>query len=143
MTPAPLWTPATSIAAECARRGRSELVSACVGILTGRPCDDELLLALAGPAAPPVLAGREGGTAGYWPRVWAARGLLHAWDATGTKAIIAATRDESWRVREMAAKVVARHLIEEALSAVVALQEDPVPRVRRAALRAVQRVAAG
>jgi hypothetical protein len=60
----------------------------------------------------------------------AIRGLLWAWDS----AVSIALRDESWRVREMAAKV-ARHLVGDALPAVVELRDDPVPRVRAAAQR--------
>jgi hypothetical protein len=45
--------------------------------------------------------------------------------------------DEAWRVRELAAKVVARHVIGDALPAVAALRADPIPRVRAAASRAV------
>jgi HEAT repeat protein len=52
-------------------------------------------------------------------------------------AIIRATTDEHWRVREMAAKVIARHRIGDGLAAVVALQHDRVARVRAAAGRAV------
>jgi HEAT repeat protein len=130
-------TPRESVEAECGRRGLASFVDGCAGLLLGRDADDALIHALAGPAAAQVLDGREGGRSGYWPRVWAARGLLHAWDSTALPAIVAATRDESWRVREMAAKVVARHRLGDALSAVAALEQDPVPRVRAAAHRAV------
>jgi HEAT repeat protein len=84
-----------------------------------------------------VLDGNAGGRDGYWPRVWGARGLLHAWDPAATEAVIVATHDEAWRVREMAAKVIARHRAGDALNAVAALRTDPVPRVRAAAARAV------
>ena len=50
--------------------------------------------------------------------------------------MLAALADESWRVREMAAKVVARREIGEGLTALAGLQHDPVPRVRAAAARA-------
>lgn len=79
-------------------------------------------------------------------RVWAARGLLHAWDPAcgypacrdaATEAIIHATSDDAWRVREMAGKVIARHRVGDALDAVAALRADGVPRVRAAAQRAV------
>lgn len=40
-------------------------------------------------------------------------------------------------VREMAAKVVARHRVGGALDAVAPLRDDPIPRVRAAAHRAV------
>ena len=99
--------------------------------------DDALWLALAGPAAEGVLDGQAGGKAGYWPRVWAARGLLHAWDDRATAAIIQATTDDAWRVREMAAKVIARHRVGSAFAAVAELRSDPVHRVRAAAERAV------
>ncbi len=99
--------------------------------------DDALVLALGGLHAQYVLGGGEGGMTGDWPRVWAARGLLHQWDDTAAPAIIAATEDPAWRVREMAAKVVARHQVAEAFTAVAALRNDQVPRVRAAAERAV------
>jgi hypothetical protein len=84
-----------------------------------------------------VLAGQAGGKAGYWPRVWAARGLLHAWDDRATAVIIQATADSAWRVREMAAKVIARHRIGAGFPAVAALRADQTPRVQAAAERAV------
>src|ERR1051326_2509784 len=103
-----MWrlTPRQSVAAECERRGKAAFIAGCIDLLQGRSeMDDALLLALAGPAAQGVLDGQAGGTTGYWPRVWAARGLLHAWDELATTAIIQATEDHAWRVREMAAKV--------------------------------------
>ena len=54
-----------------------------------------------------------------------------------TAAIIGALADDAWRVREMAAKVVARHRVGGALDAVAPLRDDPIPRVRAAAHRAV------
>jgi hypothetical protein len=42
----------------------------------------------------------------------------------------------------MAAKVIARHEVADALAAVVALRDHPVPRVRAAAGRAVMRLTA-
>jgi hypothetical protein len=42
-----------------------------------------------------------------------------------------------------AAKVVARHLADEALEQVVVLSQEPVPRVRTAAARAVRELSAG
>jgi len=130
-------TPLQSVTAECERRGRAAVVTGCIGLLEGAETDDGLIIALGGPAAQTVLSGREGGRGGYWPRVWAARGLLPIWADHATPAIIAATMDDAWRVREMAAKVIARHQVGDALAAVVALKDDPVPRVRAAADRAV------
>jgi HEAT repeats len=142
-------TPGQRIAAECASRGGAALIAGCVALLSSRPddVDDRLITALGGVAARHVLDGGEGGRSGYWPRVWAARGLLHAWDdrapetdaATdaATAALIGAMGDHAWRVREMAAKVVARHRLGGALDAVASLRDDPVPRVRAAAKHAV------
>ncbi len=143
MTPASRRsTPRASIEAECARRGRQEVTSGCIGLLDGRGGDEGLIMALSNGCAANVLAGREGGRNGYWPRVWAARGLLYVWDDRATAAIIAATADEHWRVREMAAKVIARHRLGDGLDAAAALRADAVPRVRAAAQRAVARLTA-
>jgi len=132
------WTtPRQSIAAECQRRGKLAVVSGCIDLLERREVDDGLILALGGPPAEYVLSGHEGGREEYWPRVWAARGLLHAWDDGATAAIIQATADDAWRVREMAAKVIARYRVGDALPAVAGLLDDVVPRVRVAAERAV------
>jgi hypothetical protein len=51
--------------------------------------------------------------------------------------VVRATTDEHWRVREMAANVIARHRVGEGLAAVVALKHDQVSRVRVAADPAV------
>lgn len=77
----------------------------------------------------------------YWPRVWGARGLLHAWfepaALTSTPVLIQALADEHWRVREMAAKVVRRWELADAAPRLAFLLRDPVPRVRTAAARAL------
>jgi hypothetical protein len=130
-------TPRQNVEAECERRGKPAFIRGCVDVLTGRDVDDGLVLALGGDAAGYVLDGREGGKNGYWPRVWAARGLLHVWDDDATTAIIRAAADDAWRVRELAAKVVARHRIDDALEVMAELRNDKVPRVRVAAERAV------
>jgi HEAT repeat protein len=96
---------------------------------------------IGGPSAENVLEGRDGGVDGYWPRVWAARGLLHVWDDVATNAIIDATTHEAWRVREMATKVIARHHVRPAIDAVVMLLDDENARVRTAASKAFRVVA--
>jgi hypothetical protein len=136
-------TPRQRILHACEERGTPQFVAGCAALLEGREADDSLIVILGGDAAGYVLAGHECGPNGYWPRVWAARGLLHAWDGQATAAIIAATGDEAWRVREMAAKVIARHQVGDALDAVMALRDDAVPRVRAAAGRAVTAITAG
>lgn len=91
-------------------------------------------MALGGPAARRVITGED---KQYWLRVWAARGLLWAWDDRAGPSITAGLRDEHWQVREMACKVIARHQVGDALSVVAAMHDDPVPRVRAAAARAL------
>jgi HEAT repeat protein len=132
-------TPHDSIQAECRRRGRDAVVDGCVRLLGSGTTDAALLLALAGPAGQKFLDGREHADT-YWLRVWALRGLLWTWDERATDAVCAALRDEHWRVREMALKVVARHEIDEAFDPVVRLRDDGIPRVRSAAERAVVRL---
>ncbi len=134
-------TPRESIEAECRRRGPDAVVAGCRALLREQPVDPGLLQALGGPGAVKYLDGaRHADT--YWLRVWGARGLLWAWDDAALPELLAATADDAWRVREMAAKVVARHQVGDALDHVVALRDDAVPRVRHAAERAVVRLTA-
>ena len=130
-----IWglTPRQSIELECARRGEAGVVAGCVELLAGRDVDDELVFAIGGPAARSVLDGGQP----YWLRVWAMRALLYAWDDTARPAVLAGLADHAWRVREMAAKVIARRQLGDALAGVAELRDDPVPRVRAAAARAV------
>jgi len=137
--PAPRWdlSPRQSVERECERRGEDQVVARCVALLRGGETDLEFARAIGGPAADSVLGPHPRRDQRYFLRVWAARALLYAWDDAAAKAVIAAADDEAWRVREMAAKVVARRGLGEALAAVAALQQDPVPRVRAAAARAL------
>jgi HEAT repeat protein len=126
-------TPRQSIELECARRGEPAVVDGCLRLLAGQPADDGLVFALGGPAARAVLDGGQP----YWLRVWAMRGLLYAWADGAGPAVLAGLADESWRVRELAAKVIARRGLGDALTGLAALGDDPVARVRAAAGRAV------
>jgi hypothetical protein len=138
-------TPKQSTEAECLRRGRDRVVAGCIALLAGRDddVDDGLIVALGGPAAEDVLAGAEGGRSGYWPRVWAARGLLHVWDDSAVSALRGAACDDAWRVRELSAKVVGKHKVDALLEDMVALRGDDTARVRIAAERAVATLTAG
>ncbi|HWM05277.1 MAG TPA: hypothetical protein VNP92_23305 [Actinophytocola sp.] len=130
-------TPRERILTECARHGRPAVVAGCVRLLAGGDTDDRFVRVLGGRTAPNVLAQPEREDLRYWLRVWGARGLLWAWEDSALDALCAAFSDEAWRVREMAAKVVARNLVGDALEAVAPLRDDPVLRVRVAATRAV------
>jgi hypothetical protein len=130
-------TPRQSIEIECARRGRDQVIDGCIALLRGRDVDDDLLMALGGPNGQNVIHDGPAQRNQYWGRVWGARGLLYAFDERATDAVIGALRDEHWRVREMAAKVIARYKLGVALPAVAELRDDPVPRVRAASERAL------
>jgi hypothetical protein len=110
-----------------------------VALIEGREADGELVVALGGPPAQWVLTGAPGGPP-YWLRVWGTRGLLYSWSDAALPALRSALRDDAWRVREMAAKVVARHRLDPVRSVVSALQDDGVLRVRAAATRALDRL---
>jgi hypothetical protein len=144
MSPGSGWagTPRQSIEAECARRGRSAVVTGCVALLHGDDSDNDLIMTLGGSPARRMISGESRADAGAWCRVWATRGLLWAWEDSATPALRAALSDAAWRVREMAAKVVARHQVSAAFGDVVAMRRDTVQRVRVAAQRAVERLTA-
>jgi HEAT repeat protein len=124
-----------SIEADCERRGRDAVVLDCRQLLRGGVVDAEALAALAGPGAARYLDPDRDDL--YWLRVWGARGLLWAWDESATPEIRRALGDESWRVREMALKVIARHGLDELVVDVVPLRDDGVLRVRTAAEKAM------
>ena len=74
---------------------------------------------------------------GHWPRVWAARTFRYVWLDHAGPGTAAALHDQSWRVREMAAKVVSQRSLTLAADQLLALMHDPEPRVRVAAVRAL------
>lgn len=115
-------------------------MSGCVALLqrASAELDAELVVALGGPPARWALTGEASGP-DYWLRVWAARGLLYAWEpaAPAVPAVLGALGDEAWRVREMATKVVARRRLDNGLELVGGLQADENARVRAAASRAL------
>ncbi len=133
-------SPATRIAAECARRGRREVVADCAKVLSGEEPEPSFLVVLGDEHARRVLDGYDGGLDGYWPRVWAARGLLHAGIDGAEPELARALSDPAWRVREMAAKALARHGAASCADQLVARLSDPVERVRAAADRALSRL---
>jgi hypothetical protein len=141
-------TPRESILRECARRGPDRVVAGCAAMLAGQDADDDLIIALGGPMGRYVLDTGPAPVHRYWLRVWSARGLLHAWDQAAeqpaaVQAVLTGLTDEAWRVREMSARVVARHRVDQALTAVADLQDDDVPRVRAAASRALTALTRG
>ncbi len=136
-------TPKESIRAECARRGVTSVANGCIELIGGADTDYRFIDVLAGPAGASMLDRQSDDRNRYWLRVWGTRGLLWAWPTPAdraTDAIRKALTDPHWRVREMAAKVVARHGLGDLLEAVASLRADATPRVQVAAEKAVEKL---
>ena len=133
-------TPRGRVEAACARHGAVAVADACMRLMAGADIDPLMREVFGDQHSPEWL---ESEVNAYWLRVWGARGLLWNWDPRAVEAIRVALTDEAWRVREMAAKVVARHLVDDVQPEVTQLVHDPVPRVRAAASRALALLAAG
>jgi hypothetical protein len=124
---------AERIHAAVERFGEPVVVDRSILLLNGGNAGEDFLLYVGGKHAQGLL---DGAPALYWPELWGARALLHVWDPKAGTAIQANLENQSWRVREMCARVSQeRHL--NVLPGIVALTEDEVPRVRIAALRAL------
>lgn len=61
-------------------------------------------------------------------------------DASALAALSVTLTDDAWRVREMGAKLVSRHLVADLPPRCPSGPRDPVPRVSAAASRAVIRI---
>lgn len=140
-------SPADRAAAATAVLGSEVFAAWCVDVLTGTIGMDRLVAEpepdprwLADGAwsswGPPETWTERG--LDYWPRVWAARSLLHQWSAAAESAIVAGLGDDHWRVREMCAKVAAKHGLTSAADgcARIVVRDDNT-RARIAALRTV------
>jgi hypothetical protein len=141
-------TPKRQVASACEQLGESEVVRWASGLAEGSiPYDDPdwpSLTLLVGAGAVWALSREDLEASGpYWPRVWGMRALLYAWRSVAAPAVLAGLRDDAWRVREMAAKVVRLRELGEAADPLIALLTDPVPRVRLAAVQALERVGEG
>ncbi|HEX9890275.1 MAG TPA: hypothetical protein VGA69_12400 [Nitriliruptorales bacterium] len=133
-------TPRVRIEAACSVLGRDVVIDRCVELLAGEPVDDGFVAVLGGAHARRLLAGPLPPDQAYWLRVWAARGMLWAGPGQDLHPLRQALTDGAWRVREMACKVIARHVVADLVTDVADLDSDPVPRVRAAAKRAVARI---
>ena len=142
-------TPASRVAELVELVGSDDVVAWCADLLRGRAAHDDPdrppLTWLGGRSTPWLVGLDDDGLRvhGYWVRVWGARGLLHCYQPSAAPDVVAALRDDHWRVREMAAKVVATWEVGEAADPLVPLLDDHVPRVRAAAARALGVVGEG
>jgi len=121
--------PQDLVATACELFGRERVIDWCAHLLSGRAGDAD--------AQWPDISWL-GGTIGwpdYWPRVWGARGLLHAGEPHDPRVVLDALGDPHWRVREMVLKVIRAHDIPDPRGLIDRVTDDPVARVRRQAWR--------
>ncbi len=123
-------SPREAVATLVASHGTTWVIDRCIEVLTKGEIDGEFLVGLSGQHARHVLQGREGGVEGYWPRVWSLRAFLYSWEPRASSVVIASLKDESWRVREMALKVMIRRQLPVSDSRRALLARDPIARVR-------------
>ncbi|WP_233189246.1 HEAT repeat domain-containing protein [Subtercola sp. Z020] len=102
-------------------------------LLAGGYEGEEFLLVVGGSHAEGIV---HGAPALYWPEVWGARALLYVWDAAAAPTVIAGLGNQSWRVREMCARVCAEHGV-GTVKDLVRRTTDENARVRTAAARAI------
>ncbi|WP_372530541.1 hypothetical protein [Euzebya sp.] len=135
--------PRTRIGLACEELGQSAVVDRCIRVYEGLLGEEHFLRILGGDHAARLIDDGIPDRQVYWTRVWAMRGLLWSWDGREPSVLHAAASDDAWRVREMCAKVVARHRCGDLLTRMDELKRgDPNARVRREANRAVEIVAA-
>lgn len=141
----PYAHPGVLLAEAVADYGIHTVIDTCLALIEGH--DDYDLLAmplgyLGGAAARGQLERGELARRGqdHWPRTWGARGLIYAWLPYAAPGVVRSLADPHWRVREMAAKVVLRHHVDEATGALLPLVSDGTVRVQVAAIRACAQV---
>lgn len=118
------------------REGAAKVARRAAALLAGKYEGEEFLLVVGGTHAEGIVGGAP---ALYWPEVWGARALLYVWDDAAAPTVIAALTNQSWRVREMAARVCATHGVGTTRD-LVKLTTDENARVRAAAARAIAAV---
>lgn len=129
---------AERVQAAIERYGEADVVDRAIALLDGGNAGEDFLLYVGGRHARGLL---DGAPALYWPELWGARALLHAWDPKAGSAVLAGLDNQAWRVREMCARVsLARSL--NVAAKLAELTDDESPRVRVAALRALAAVGA-
>lgn len=139
-------TPKERVAAAVHRWGDDAVVAGCAELLGSDPASVptgdllDLAMVLGDLSDRDWLSSGKPPGHGYWARVWAARALRYVWRNEAASAVVHAL---TWRVREMAAKVVADREIAEAADALTTLVADDVPRVRKAAVLALGAVGEG
>ena len=122
--------------------GAEAVVDTCLALLGGDTAYDSLPVALTflgGAGAIGQLSRGDLAVRGqdHWPRMWGARALRYVWLPRAEPGIVGALADPSWRVREMAAKVVGQCRCTSAAKPLESLLMGELPRVQVAAVRAL------
>lgn len=113
--------------------GERAVVSRSLGLLDGQNEGTDFLLFVGGEHAQGIL---NGAPVLYWPELWGLRALQYVWDDTAIAPVLKAVANPAWRVREMAARVIATRGL-PAVDELLVLAKDATPRVRTAAARAL------
>ncbi|KFF58906.1 hypothetical protein JF66_15070 [Cryobacterium sp. MLB-32] len=124
---------ADRLAAAVKRYGEPAVIERSIALLKGENAGEDFLLYVGGEHAQGIL---DGAPSVYWPELWGARALMYVWSETANEAVIGGLDNQSWRVREMCAKVILQRKL-HALKRLVRLTTDEVPRVRAAAVHAL------
>lgn len=116
--------------------GEAEVITRVLSLIDGNNEGEDFLLFVGGEHAQGIL---DGAPVLYWPELWGMRALLHVWDASATGAVVNGLHNPAWRVREMAARVIAERQLPATLELLELLGDD-TPRVRIGVARAIAAV---
>ncbi|MBP1326602.1 hypothetical protein JOF28_001834 [Leucobacter exalbidus] len=116
--------------------GEAEVVTRALSLIDGNNEGEDFLLFVGGEHAQGIL---DGAPVLYWPELWGMRSLLYVWNDTATPAVVNALHNTAWRVREMAARVIAERSLPATMELIELLGDD-TPRVRIAVARALAAV---
>ncbi|MEF2978031.1 HEAT repeat domain-containing protein [Subtercola sp. YIM 133946] len=122
--------------ADTQREGVGATVRRACSLLEGGYEGEEFLRVVGGSHADGILGGAP---ALYWPELWGARALLYVWHESAAPVVVQALTNQSWRVREMSAKVCAARAVGTPKD-LARLTTDEHARVRSAAARALAAV---
>ncbi|MCU1404763.1 MAG: repeat protein [Glaciihabitans sp.] len=126
-------SPADRIAAAVNLYGERDTVDRAAALIGGANAGEDFLLFVGGKHAQGIL---DGAPALYWPELWGTRALMYVWHESASMAVRSALTNQAWRVREMAAKVVALREL-PFIENLLPMLDDEVGRVRAAAARAI------
>ncbi|TDW30425.1 HEAT repeat domain-containing protein [Cryobacterium psychrophilum] len=124
---------ADRIAAAVKRYGEPAVIDRSIALLKGDNAGEDFLLYVGGEHAQGIL---DGAPSLYWPELWGARALMYVWSESANETVIGGLDNQSWRVREMCAKVILLRKL-HALKRLTRLTTDETPRVRAAAVQAL------